>query len=171
MRRNYLLTLLLAFLVLTLPTACRKKTAAEDPTAQNGLLYQSKTSSADSRVEVRRPHSLEIPAAIRTQSEILITRRGYTVSYNKDWRIPNWVAWHLTAAHSRGEQTLQHGVHRRQHRARTTRHGQRLLQLALRPRSHVSLGRQPMGRQGTGGIISLHQYLPPKPRPEPGRLE
>ena len=103
MRRKHLLTLLLALLVLTLPTACRKKTAAEDPAAQDGLLYQSQKPSADSRVEVRRPHSLEIPAALRTQPEMIITRRGYTTSYNKDWRIPNWVAWHLTAAHSRGE--------------------------------------------------------------------
>ena len=31
MRRKHLLTLLLALLVLTLPTACRKKTAAEVP--------------------------------------------------------------------------------------------------------------------------------------------
>lgn len=33
----------------------------------------------------------------------LICRNAYTLSYNKDTRCPNWVAWYLTADHTDGE--------------------------------------------------------------------
>jgi len=35
-------------------------------------------------------------------SHRLIERRGYTTSYNKETRTPNWVAWTLTKAHTQG---------------------------------------------------------------------
>lgn len=53
----------------------------------------SKTSSAH----------LELPALRRQSGEQILKRAGYTVSYNKDTRLPNWVAWHLTAAHADGK--------------------------------------------------------------------
>ena len=34
--------------------------------------------------------------------EQILTRTGYIVSYNKDTRLPNWVAWHLTADRTEG---------------------------------------------------------------------
>lgn len=45
---------------------------------------------------------LEIPAKLKGTPEIILKRDGYTVSYNKDTRLPNWVAWHLTATHTKG---------------------------------------------------------------------
>lgn len=45
---------------------------------------------------------IEIPLPISNASEQILYRKGYTVSYNKDTRIPNWVAWHLTADHVNG---------------------------------------------------------------------
>lgn len=45
---------------------------------------------------------LEIPVCQKRTSEQMLHRNGYTVSYNKDLRVPNWVAWHLTAAHLKG---------------------------------------------------------------------
>ena len=44
---------------------------------------------------------LELPAAI--EGEQILKRMAYTVSYNKETRCPNWVAWKLTAAHVDGE--------------------------------------------------------------------
>ena len=35
--------------------------------------------------------------------EQILYRKGYVVSYNKDTRLPNWVAWHLTSSHTTGE--------------------------------------------------------------------
>jgi len=45
---------------------------------------------------------IECPAPIPGVSEQLLVRKGYITSYNKDTRLPNWVAWHLTAEHTTG---------------------------------------------------------------------
>jgi endonuclease G len=39
---------------------------------------------------------VEIPAKITGRQEQIINHIGYTVSYNSDWKIPNWVAYELT---------------------------------------------------------------------------
>lgn len=36
------------------------------------------------------------PARLKNTPEKILHRRGYTVSYNRDLKIPNWVAWELT---------------------------------------------------------------------------
>ena len=43
-----------------------------------------------------------VPLPLKNTSEQIIYRKGYTASYNKDTKIPNWVAWHLTAEHAKG---------------------------------------------------------------------
>ncbi len=42
------------------------------------------------------------PAPLSEVSEQIIKKKAYIVSYNKDTKIPNWVAWHLTREHSDG---------------------------------------------------------------------
>ncbi len=39
---------------------------------------------------------IEIPAQILGRKEQIITHIGYAVSYNSEWKIPNWVAYELT---------------------------------------------------------------------------
>jgi endonuclease G len=46
---------------------------------------------------------MEIPAPLTKSPEQILMRKGYTVSYNKETKIPNWVAWHLTADHANGD--------------------------------------------------------------------
>lgn len=46
---------------------------------------------------------LEIPALDKGSAGTVLKRTGYTVSYNKDTRLPNWVAWYLTAEHTSGK--------------------------------------------------------------------
>ena len=43
-----------------------------------------------------------MPSPLEGISEQIISKSAYIVSYNKDTKIPNWVAWHLTAAHTDG---------------------------------------------------------------------
>ena len=43
-----------------------------------------------------------IPAPLQKVSEQILHRKAYVVSYNKDTRQPNWVAWHLTSEHCDG---------------------------------------------------------------------
>ena len=45
---------------------------------------------------------VEIPAPMKGVAEQVLYRTGYVASYNKDKKIPNWVAWHLTADHANG---------------------------------------------------------------------
>lgn len=43
-----------------------------------------------------------IPASLTNCSEQMIRRKAYFLSYNKETKLPNWVAWNLTAEHSDG---------------------------------------------------------------------
>lgn len=56
--------------------------------------------SAETRATVPAPQQpegtrMEQPAPLHNVSETILYRKGYTVSYNKDWNLPNWVAWKL----------------------------------------------------------------------------
>lgn len=48
------------------------------------------------------PDLLEIPKLTQSRQEQIIEHTGYTVSYNSDWRIPNWVAYELTRSETHG---------------------------------------------------------------------
>lgn len=65
--------------------------------------YQSKTiSNKKGKVRSFETEKLEIPAF--TQDETILYRTAYTTSYDKQNKIPKWVAWHLTSDHTSGEQ-------------------------------------------------------------------
>ena len=46
---------------------------------------------------------VEIPKTVLNLSEKILCRKTYTLSYNKDTKCPNWVAWYLTAEHVDGD--------------------------------------------------------------------
>ena len=45
----------------------------------------------------------EMPRLLTARSEQIIGHLAYTVSYNHDWHLPNWVAYELTAHELQGE--------------------------------------------------------------------
>ena len=47
--------------------------------------------------------NVEIPSILDERSDRVIRHKGYTVSYNYDWKIPNWVAYELTDIEVQGE--------------------------------------------------------------------
>ena len=49
------------------------------------------------------PPHVELPAKLPHHREQIITHTGFTVSYNHQWKIPNWVAYVLTAENLEGE--------------------------------------------------------------------
>ncbi len=55
------------------------------------------------------PDLLEIPVLKENRPEQIIAHKGYTVSYNSDWCVPNWVAYELTREEVRG--TVPRAVH------------------------------------------------------------
>ena len=52
--------------------------------------------------ETNQETDIEVALPLKNTSEQILYREGYTVSYNKDNKIPNWVAWCLTADHTSG---------------------------------------------------------------------
>ena len=44
---------------------------------------------------VEATSGLELPAPLKDRPEKLLKRRTYTVSYNRELKMPNWVAWEL----------------------------------------------------------------------------
>lgn len=46
---------------------------------------------------------LEMPALRPSSGEQILRRTAYTASYDAATRLPNWVAWHLTAEHAEGK--------------------------------------------------------------------
>ncbi|MCR5711204.1 MAG: DNA/RNA non-specific endonuclease [Prevotella sp.] len=47
-------------------------------------------------------NSIESPVILLDISEKILVRKTYTLSYNKETKLPNWVAWHLTSEHVNG---------------------------------------------------------------------
>ncbi len=47
--------------------------------------------------------NVELPVINDDRSNRIITHKGYTVSYNYDWKIPNWVAYELADWEVEGE--------------------------------------------------------------------
>lgn len=47
--------------------------------------------------------SFALPTKIKGRAEQVIEHTGYTVSYNCNWKIPNWVAYELTARELEGD--------------------------------------------------------------------
>ena len=61
--------------------------------------------SSDSAFKLCKPSPLSLI------SEQILEKLSYIVSYNKDTRIPNWVAWNLTAAHTDGPVRRMNNFH------------------------------------------------------------
>ena len=56
------------------------------------IVYGGENSVQDS---IQQKECIEIPLPLNNKSEQILYRKSYTISYNKDYRIPNWVAWHF----------------------------------------------------------------------------
>lgn len=102
-RRNSAIVAMLACLVVL--TACREESNRPTDAADEQQMeaFVSTTNADDSHAaKVKPTKPMEQPASIKGVSEQILKRKGYIVSYNKQTKLPNWVAWHLTAAHTEG---------------------------------------------------------------------
>lgn len=73
---------------------------ADTPTAQQD--EPSGRGDDDTQADGEGGEGYELPAFRTSSDEIILKRKGYTASYNPTTKIPNWVAWHLTAEHVDG---------------------------------------------------------------------
>lgn len=73
-----------------------------------GLTVSCRQANSQTAVvqSIEDPHQwtrdIDLPSPITDRPEQILTRKAYVVSYNRDSRQPNWVAWKLTAAHTDG---------------------------------------------------------------------
>ncbi len=77
-------------------TATRHATGA-GMTAQAATAQKDETAQTAAAATADGSEALELPAPLKGTPEQILRREGYTVSYNTATRLPNWVAWHLTA--------------------------------------------------------------------------
>ena len=80
--------------------ACNSTPLSSDAPNDNGDTVE--TASALYDAKPTKPNGLEIPRKLQGSDGKILRRVGYTASYNAANRIPNWVAWHLTASHVGG---------------------------------------------------------------------
>lgn len=86
----------------------RYSTEIEDLSVDNSITIIGHPDSIDNvsmaiNSSMDAVHILCRPAPLSGVSEQIIKKKAYIVSYNKDSRIPNWVAWHLIAQHVDGD--------------------------------------------------------------------
>ena len=82
--------------------SCRRGEASQQPTA-TATFYTNPASTTAQGNGRKATIEYEQPAPLKDRPEQILRRMGYTTSYNKETRNPNWVAWHLTKAHTYGK--------------------------------------------------------------------
>lgn len=78
----------------------------DEPARTEAVAVAETTSGGEpvKSVAVDVAEGLELPAPLgKARAEVLLTRQGYAASYNTEWKIPNWVAWKLTAERLKGK--------------------------------------------------------------------
>ncbi|MBQ7554761.1 MAG: DNA/RNA non-specific endonuclease [Bacteroidaceae bacterium] len=66
-------------------------------------LEESVSVEIDKETTVVSVQGLEVPAKLKDRSERILKRSNYTVSYNRNWNLPNWVAWELNRNETKGK--------------------------------------------------------------------
>lgn len=105
----------LAFILIGLTVSLSIRACSHDKKySQKEILYEEASKETveekyGEATEVSIPYEMPdsvvricMPKPLEGISEQVIRKKNYIVSYNKDTKIPNWVAWHLTAEHVDG---------------------------------------------------------------------
>ena len=107
-RLSMTVLLLLAVIFFFSTKGSSSENAGNDQPSMSSFLNSSlpDTSQPDNE-EVAAPDRnpkivFDIPSPLKNEPEQILVRKGYIVSYNYKNKLPNWVAWHLTADHLDG---------------------------------------------------------------------
>lgn len=107
MRKSYIAFIAL-ITVASVTTSCfrgklmTRKSANEQPS----IVQQTNTNEDRTGKKVsntRQSTRFDLPSPMHHRAEKILERKAYTVSYNEEMRIPNWVAWELTGEHTTGK--------------------------------------------------------------------
>lgn len=83
----------------------KKKTETASKTSSKETLSEEITPSRPRTTTFKVPANVEIPQLKVKRTEQVIRHEGYTVSYNSDFKIANWVAYELTAKEAKSKKT------------------------------------------------------------------
>ena len=81
-----------------------KQETMNETQKQEVVINQDQQQNNDISLEeaVVSVQNLEIPAKLKDRSEKILKRSNYTISYNRNWNQPNWVAWELNKNETKG---------------------------------------------------------------------
>lgn len=90
--------------------SCRKapsshrsnRSQVEFVNSNNDFSKYPKLATDNSDADVVSDDELELPLVKLSEGLKVLRRRGYTLLYDKELKIPRWVAWHLSANHTDG---------------------------------------------------------------------
>jgi endonuclease G len=113
--KYWLLLVLTAFVWSCRNSKVEEKQVADDQSSttfyQTGAAEAMKVEAKNPEVQKAKIITLyEQPAPLTDRPEQILRRRGYTTSYNSKSKTPNWVAWHLTKAHTYGNNQRKNEV-------------------------------------------------------------
>lgn len=74
------------------------------PTTETGTVGKPQAESETASPAIARHGALEIPIMHSSSGGQILKRKGYTLSYNADYKTPQWVAWELTKKESKGKE-------------------------------------------------------------------
>ena len=94
----------LALALVVTVLSCKNSKGSEpiESTTQQEVGFYDSRAVAESQKVQAGPTMYEMPAPLKDRPEMILKRKGYTTSYNSKTKTPNWVAWHLTKAHTYG---------------------------------------------------------------------
>ena len=101
-KKNTLYTIILLVLIGIATLVAELITTSEEKAAPTTVAAAALVETTHATTESSLPY--ELPRLVNNQPEQVIRHLGYTVSYNPDWLVPNWVAYELTNAETSGEQ-------------------------------------------------------------------
>lgn len=101
-KKNTLYTIILLVLIGIATLVAELITTSEEKAVPTTVVAAALVKPTLASAESQLPY--ELPRVINNQPEQVIQHLGYTVSYNPDWLVPNWVAYELTNAETSGEQ-------------------------------------------------------------------
>ena len=106
-------TFFLLFCLLIAVSACRqsmrtvpadnpRQGTTEEEASVESFYDEQKASEARNEQPATNIRMMELPAPLKDRPEQILRKKGFTISYNKKTKVPNWVAWHLTKSHTYG---------------------------------------------------------------------
>jgi len=106
--RRYFLSAVILLLLAAIGVFCTKCSSSSNAGNDDRPTYfvtKNSTNEVETKgkSEGKQKIDVDIPLALKNTPEQILVRKRYVVSYNKETKLPNWVAWRLSAEHVNGE--------------------------------------------------------------------